>query len=324
VAQKPWAVRQLFHGAVALKTWLVRRALPAGLLDRVVFRRTRAATGGRLKIAITGGAQINPRVQTLIAAAVCPMIHGYGLTEASGLVSVQLPGDTTLANVGPPVPSVEMKLIDVPEAGYYARSGRGEVCVRGPSVFQGYLDDDAATRAAVDSDGWLHTGDIGEWTPRGQLAVIDRKKNLVKLASGEYVALEALETAYSGSKYVGNICVVADAHMARPCAIVNMDRAMVAHWAAEAEADAEAVAVAEPGAEAADMRRLCALVYQDLLAVARQSGLRGQQILADVCIDPDLWTPENGMLTAASKLRRAAIHRRNAAKLDEMNPAPPI
>ncbi|KAJ2753835.1 long-chain fatty acid-CoA ligase, partial [Coemansia nantahalensis] len=160
------------------------------------------------------------------------------------------------------------------------------------------------------------------WTPRGQLAVIDRKKNLVKLASGEYVALEALETAYSGSKYVGNICVVADAHMARPCAIVNMDRAMVAHWAAEAEAEAEAAA--EPGAEAADMRRLCALVYQDLLAVARQSGLRGQQILADVCIDPDLWTPENGMLTAASKLRRAAIHRRNAAKLDEMNPAPPI
>ncbi|KAJ2707293.1 long-chain fatty acid-CoA ligase, partial [Coemansia spiralis] len=144
------------------------------------------------------------------------------------------------------------------------------------------------------------------------LAIIDRKNNLVKLATGEFVALEALESAYSSSKYVSNICVVAAAHMARPCAIVNMDPTMVAHWAAEAQL---------PRAdETADTRPFCALVYQDLMAVARHSGLRGQQLLADVRIDPDLWTPENGMLTAASKLRRPAIHRRNASKLDEMNP----
>ncbi|KAJ2779038.1 long-chain fatty acid-CoA ligase [Coemansia javaensis] len=310
VDQRPWAVRQLFHAAVELKTWLVRRGLPTGLLDCVVFKKTRAATGGRLKIAITGGAQINPHVQKLVAAAVCPMIHGYGLTEASGLVAVQIPGDTTLGNVGPPVPSVEMKLVDVPEAGYFARDGRGEVCVRGPSVFQGYLGDDPQAREAVTEDGWLRTGDIGEWTPRGQLAIIDRRKNLVKLVSGEYVALEALESAYSSSKYVTNICVVADAHMARPCAIVNMDPAAVAHWAAEARLCA--------ADDVADSRPFREMVYGDLLAVARQCRLQRQQILADIRIDPDLWTPENGMLTAASKLRRAAIHKRNAKRLQEI------
>ncbi|KAJ1827383.1 long-chain fatty acid-CoA ligase, partial [Coemansia sp. RSA 2703] len=192
VARRPWAIRCVFHAAVALKTWLACRGLPTGLLDTIVFRRTRQATGGRLKIAIAGGAPVNAHVQRFISAAVCPMIHGYGLSEASGLVAVQLPGDTSVANVGPPVPSVEIKLVDVPAAGYYARHGQGEVWVRGPSVFQGYLNDAALTRETVTDDGWLRTGDIGQWTPLGQLQIIDRRRNLVKLAHGEYVALEAL------------------------------------------------------------------------------------------------------------------------------------
>ncbi|KAJ2860958.1 long-chain fatty acid-CoA ligase, partial [Coemansia asiatica] len=133
VSQRPWLIQQLFHGAISLKAWLVSYGLPTFLLDNVVFRRTRLATGSRLKIAITGGAQVNPHVQRFIAATVCPMIHGYGLSEASGLVTVQIPGDLTVANVGPPVPSVEIKLVDVPDAGYFARNGQGEVWVRGPS-----------------------------------------------------------------------------------------------------------------------------------------------------------------------------------------------
>ncbi|KAJ2392471.1 long-chain fatty acid-CoA ligase [Coemansia sp. RSA 2611] len=305
VARRPWAVQQLFHGAVRLKTWLAQRGLPTWPLDSIVFKKTRLGTGGCLKIAIAGGAPLNAHVQRFIAAAVCPVIQGYGLTEASGLVAVQLPGDASVGNVGVPVPSVEIKLVDAADAGYFARRGQGEICVRGPSVFQGYLGDAAATRAAVDADGWLHTGDIGEWTPRGQLRVIDRKKNLVKLACGEYVALEALEAAYSTAPLVANVCVVASVQLARPCALVNVDPAVAA-------------LVSEDPAEAAGCPELRARVAADLAAAAQRNGLQRQELLAAIRIDCEPWTAENGMLTAANKLCRRAIARANQAQLDEM------
>ncbi|KAJ2730957.1 long-chain fatty acid-CoA ligase [Coemansia sp. BCRC 34962] len=293
VSQRPAAIQWLFHAAVEAKTWLSAWSLPTGLLDAVVFRRTRAATGGCLKIAITGGAQISAPVQKFIAAAICPMIHGYGLTEASGLVSVQIPGDLSLGNVGAPMPSIEVKLADVPEAGYFAANQQGEILVRGPSVFKGYLDNDELTRETVTEDGWLRTGDIGQWVQGGRLAVIDRIKNLIKLATGEYVALEALESAYAASAYVTHICVVADARMRRPCALVSL---------------------AEPlgGDVTADV------VFTDLLSAGRAVGLPPPHMLAHICIDPESWTPENGLLTAANKLRRAAIYRRNEPRLLEM------
>ncbi|KAI9504361.1 long-chain fatty acid-CoA ligase [Coemansia spiralis] len=280
-------VQRIFYGAVELKTLLARWGAPTGWLDQVVFRKTRAATGN-LKIAIAGGAQISPLVHKFVSAAICPMIHGYGLSEASGLVSVQIPGDATLGNIGAPVPSVEIKLVSVPELGYHARDGRGEILVRGPSVFKGYLNNASATDEAL-SDGWLRTGDIGEWAEGGRLAIIDRQKNLVKLVTGEYVALEALESTYSNSCLVSNICVVADARMAQPIALVNT-------------------------ADAADP----AAVFADLVRVGREAGLGRRQLLTCIRVDPELWTPENGMLTAASKLRRKDIAKRNDARLREM------
>ncbi|KAJ2744921.1 long-chain fatty acid-CoA ligase [Coemansia sp. BCRC 34301] len=286
VSLKPTLVQWLFHAAVEAKAWLSKWGLPTGLLDSVVFRRTRNGTGGCLKIAITGGAQISAPMQKFIASAVCPMIHGYGLTEASGLVAVQLPGDTSLGNVGSPVPSVEIKLVDVPSAGYWAANQQGEICVRGPSVFQGYIDG----TGGVGVDGWLHTGDVGEWVHGGRLAVIDRIRNLVKMASGEFVALEALESAYAGCAYVAYICVIADARLRRPCALVSL---------------------AEPNVPNS-------LVMDGLLEAGRAAGLPYQHMLAHIRVDPEPWTPENGMLTAACKLRRAAIHQRNAALLKEM------
>ncbi|KAJ1671241.1 long-chain fatty acid-CoA ligase [Coemansia sp. RSA 25] len=295
VARHPAPVRWLFHAAVAAKAWLAPRGLPARVLDAVVFRRTRAATGGRLKLAITGGAPISAPMQAFIAAAVCPVLHGYGLTEASGLVAVQLPGDASLANVGAPVPSVEVKLVDVPGAGYYAANQQGEICVRGPSVFRGYLD---GSCDALDADGWLRTGDVGQWVAGGRLAVIDRIRNLIKLASGEFVALEALEAAYAASAHVAHVCVVADARMRRPCALVSL-------VADEHHVDHVDRATADE-------------VFADLLAAGRAAGLPPPHMLAQIRIDPEPWTAENGLLTAASKLRRAAIHKRNERLLRDM------
>ncbi|KAJ2618906.1 long-chain fatty acid-CoA ligase, partial [Coemansia sp. RSA 1694] len=234
VDKSSWLVRKLFYSAVELKNTLRGYNMPHNFMDSIVFKKTREATGGRLKFVITGGAPINRNVQKLMTAALCPMIQGFGLTEASGLVAVQLPSDSSFNNVGSPCPSVEMKLVDVPEAKYFARNGQGEVWIRGPSIFKGYLDNDELTKETVTEDGWLKTGDIGEWTEQGQLSIIDRRKNLVKLVSGEYIALEALESTYKNSLFIHNICVFADSRMTQPCAIVNIDENLIAHMADEA------------------------------------------------------------------------------------------
>ncbi|KAJ2766387.1 long-chain fatty acid-CoA ligase [Coemansia nantahalensis] len=312
VNRSSWLVRKLFYGAVELKNALRNHSLPHQFMDNIVFKKTQDATGGRLKFVITGGAPINRDVQKLMNAALCPMIQGYGMTEASGLLAVQLPHDATFNNVGAPCPSVEMKLVDVPEANYYAGDGKGEVWVRGPSVFRGYLGNDELTRETVTEDGWLKTGDIGQWTAQGQLAIIDRRKNLVKLASGEYIALEALESTYKNSLYIHNICVVADGRMMQPCAIVNIDPQQI-----DQLADKAGVAYRNPSEIAASPEFVRA-VLADLHAVARHNGLTKLETLAAIRVDAELWAPENGKLTPAMKLKRPEIAAHNHTQLMEM------
>lgn len=87
-----------------------------------------------------------------------------------------------LGQVGPPIPCCKIKLVDVPDMNYYAKDGRGEVCIYGYNVFVGYYKDEEKTREALDDDGWLHTGDIGCWTAEGTLMLIDRKKHIFKLS----------------------------------------------------------------------------------------------------------------------------------------------
>ena len=100
--------------------------------------------------------------------------------------------------MGPPLPSARIRLVDVPEMDCFAKDGRGEICVKGPGVFQGYLNDPEKTAEALDEDGWLHTGDIGTWQQNGSLKVVDRKKHIFKMAQGEYIAPEKIENIYLG------------------------------------------------------------------------------------------------------------------------------
>lgn len=94
-------------------------------------------------------------------------------------------GDSVPGHVGVPSPCNAVKLVDVPELGYYAKDNAGEICVRGANVFKGYYKNEPETNAVLDKDGWLHTGDIGRWTDRGTLKIVDRKKHIFKLAQGK-------------------------------------------------------------------------------------------------------------------------------------------
>lgn len=112
------------------------------------------------------------------------MIEAYGQTEGSGAATNTNLDETTAGHVGPPNACSEIKLVDVPELNYFVTDKphpRGEICVRGPGIFPGYLKDDKKTREAVDDEGWLHSGDVGIMQPNGTLVVIDRIKNVFKV-----------------------------------------------------------------------------------------------------------------------------------------------
>jgi long-chain acyl-CoA synthetase len=160
---------------------LDRLALP--LLRRLVARPVLARLGGRLRLAVLGGAAMDPALSRFFIGLGLPILQGYGMTEASPVVSVNVLGDNDPDTVGRPLANVEVSL-----------SERGEILVRGPSVMLGYWRDAGATAQAIDRERWLHTGDLGEWRD-GRLAIRGRLKDVLVLSNGEKLPPQDVEIA---------------------------------------------------------------------------------------------------------------------------------
>eukprot|EP00116_Pleurobrachia_bachei_P004989 sb/3465251/ len=194
----PSVMQKLFNYGVASKVSEVEAGVVKNdtVWDKVFFRKIQDKLGGRVKVVMSGSAPIQDHViQWFRAVLGVNIIEGYGQTESTAATTIYLFGDTVPGHVGVPSPEFEVKLVDVPEMGYYTRDGTGEVCVRGPGVFKGYYKQPEKT-AEVLVDGWLHSGDIGTWIEGGRLKLIDRKKNIFKLAQGEYIAPDKIELVY--------------------------------------------------------------------------------------------------------------------------------
>ena len=193
-------VRNLFWSALAAKCFLISSGLPgSGILDAAVFKKIKEATGGRLKLCMNGGGPVAKDTQRFISFAIAPMISGYGLTETTAMGALNNPTHWTDSALGDIPASIEIKLVDVPDVGYFTdrTPPQGEIWIRGASVIETYYDNEKETQEAITSDGWFKTGDIGEFDKNGHLKLIDRKKNLVKTLNGEYIALE--KVPYSAS-----------------------------------------------------------------------------------------------------------------------------
>ncbi|ORX50218.1 acetyl-CoA synthetase-like protein [Hesseltinella vesiculosa] len=308
-------IPSIFNAAIELKDYLASYGLPTWLIDRVVFKQVKLQLGGRLRYGLSGGAPLATETQRFLSVALCPIVGGYGMTESVGMCTILSPEYFALGDMGAPVPCTEIKLVDVPEAGYFATNKpkpQGEIYIRGPSVTSGYYLQDDVTKQAFTEDGWLMTGDIGEWNETGTLSIIDRKKNLVKLSNGEYIALEKLESKYKSAMFVENMCVYADPLYPRPVALlVPVENQLVAlakenDWPTN---DFTALCAS------ADTRKLVLdLLQQHALAC----GLKGAEIIADVWICKDLWTTESGLVTAAQKLKRHDIKAAFQKELDQM------
>ncbi|AWP18011.1 Long-chain-fatty-acid--CoA ligase 5 [Scophthalmus maximus] len=184
--------------------------------DKLIFHKVQESLGGRVRVMVTGAAPISPSVLNFLRAALgCQIFEAYGQTECTAGCTFTMPGDATSGHVGAPLPCNIVKLVDVEEMNYFASNGEGEVCIKGVNVFKGYLKDPEKTTEALDEDRWLHTGDIGKWLPSGVLKIIDRKKNIFKLAQGEYIAPEKIENVYVRSGPVAQVFVHGDSLQVR-------------------------------------------------------------------------------------------------------------
>lgn len=320
-------VKGMFWGAMSAKAFLLNNGFPganlgASILDAIVFKKLKEATGGCLRIMMNGGGPISKDTQKFLSMAIAPMIGGYGLTETSAMGALNDPMAWNPDALGDVPASVEIKLVDFADAGYLTKNSppQGEILIRGGSVTSGYYDNEEETKSSLTEDGWFMTGDIGEFDVHGHLKIIDRKKNLVKTLNGEYIALEKLESIYRSCPVVGNICVYAAEDQDKPIAIIVPIEAALKKIASENGIEGNTLEALVHN------EKLKRLVLQQLQGSGRAGGLKGIEIINGVVLSDEEWTPQNvgppiplceaqihtnnqsqGFMTAAQKLQRKKI-----------------
>eukprot|EP00800_Vazella_pourtalesii_P017344 TRINITY_DN524_c0_g2_i2.p1 TRINITY_DN524_c0_g2~~TRINITY_DN524_c0_g2_i2.p1 ORF type:complete len:659 (+),score=132.98 TRINITY_DN524_c0_g2_i2:47-2023(+) len=278
--------------------------------DRLVFKRFQEGLGGRVRIAITGAAPLSPEVLTFLRCALgCFVLEGYGQTECTAGATISLPGESTAGHVGPPLPCNIVKVVDVPEMEYYAKNGEGEVCFKGPNVFKGYLHDEAKTKDTIDSDGWLHSGDIGKWLENGCLKIIDRKKHIVKLSNGEYIAPEKIENCYTRHPAIMQAFVHANSLYPFPIAILVADPDTFVGWT-------KSHGFTGTIQELCCNKEVIKKIVSDLDEDGKEYGLNPFERIKQICLVVDQFTVENDMLTPTFKLKRLEVVKNYQTNID--------
>ncbi len=210
VEHSPYYRRRLFRFAMAVGRKVFQRQhrgddIPTALrwrkeiADRLVFSRLRERVGGRVRLLVSGGAPLDPKIAEFFNHAGLPLLEGYGLTETSPVVACNRPGALRLGTVGPLVPGVEVTIAD-----------DQEILVRGPNVMQGYFGRPEATRAVLDENGTFHTGDVGALDEDGFLSITDRKKDLIISAGGKNISPQKIENLLKREVTIADLCLIGD------------------------------------------------------------------------------------------------------------------
>jgi len=278
--------------------------------DLLVFRKIHQTLGGRVRLILTGAAPIAAKTLGFLRCVFgCVVLEGYGQTEATCCATMTVPGDFESGHVGIPFCCNEVKLVDVPEMNYFAAQDTGEICFRGANVFLGYFKNPKITQETVDSDGWLHSGDIGKWLPNGTLKIIDRKKALFKLAQGEYIAPEKIENIYVRHSLVAQAFVWGDSHQSALVGIFVVDEAAVESWMQKNNLPKQSVK------EVCKSPALIDFVLKGLTDLGKQNGLNNLEQVRAIYLSADPFTVENDLLTPTFKSKRNNIQKRYAEEI---------
>ena len=277
--------------------------LQHALFDRLVYARLRAAVGGRVQYAISGGAALGERLGHFFRGAGITVLEGYGLTETSAAATVNRPERNKIGTVGLPLPGVAVRIDD-----------DGEILMRGPNIFGGYRNNPPATAEVLDDDGWLRTGDLGALDDEGFLRVTGRKKELIVTAGGKNVAPAVLEDRLRAHPLVSQSMVVGDGRPYIAC-LITIDADTLEHWKAQhgkpASADAATLA-ADP-----ELTAEIQLAVDDAnKAVSRAESIRRFRILRTD------FTEANGYLTPSLKVRRPVVAADFAADIEALYSQP--
>ncbi|XP_056149480.1 long-chain-fatty-acid--CoA ligase 1-like isoform X5 [Lampris incognitus] len=310
-SMKRWLLEFAFRRKEAeLKKGIIRRD---SIWDRLIFRKVQASLGGRVRLMITGAAPISPTVLTFLRVALgCQFYEGYGQTECTGGCTFTMPGDWNAGHVGAPLTCNFVKLVDVAEMNYLATNGEGEVCVKGPNVFQGYLKDPEKTKETIDADGWVHTGDIGKWLPNGTLKIVDRKKHIFKLAQGEYVAPEKIENIYVRSDALAQVFVHGDSLQACLVAVVVPDPDFLCGWVKKT------LGMDSSYLELCGREEVKTAILKDMVRLGKEGGLKSFEQVKAIYIHTELFSVQNGLLTPTLKTKRADLQRHFRPQIDEL------
>lgn len=268
------------------------------LFAKLVYGKVRAAMGGNLRLAFSGGGPLGERLTHFFAGIGLDIYEGYGLTETGPTLTLNRPGAWKPGTVGRPVAGTTIRIAD-----------DGEILAKGPQVFQGYWDNPDATAETFDEEGWFLTGDIGQLDDQGFLRITGRKKELLVTAAGKNVAPAPLEDRLRAHELVSQAVVIGDA---RPfiAALVTLDEQAFAQWAAEHGLDGKPMAEL---CEADELRSVIQSAIDDANAsVSRAESIREFAILSrDLSIEEDELTP-------TLKVRRAVVEKSYAAAIEQI------
>nr|WP_202495011.1 long-chain fatty acid--CoA ligase [Streptomyces sp. SID4982] len=267
--------------------------------DALVYGKLREAFGGRLRACVSGASALAPEIGYFFSGAGIHILEGYGLTETSAASFVN-PGEAyRTGTVGKPMPGCEVRIAD-----------DGEILLRGPGVMEGYHQQPEKTAEVLESDGWFHTGDIGELSADGYLRITDRKKDLIKTSGGKYVAPAEVEGQFKAvCPYVSNI-LVHGADRNYCTALIALDEAAILKWAADngLEGRSYAEVVAAP--------QTVELV--DGFVKQLNEGLQRWQTIKKFRLLPRDLDVEHGEITPSLKLKRPVVEREYKGLIDEM------
>lgn len=267
------------------------------VFDKLVYGKLRAALGGRCEYAVSGGAPLGDRLGHFYRGIGVNVLEGYGLTETTAALTVNLPDAQKVGTVGRPIQGTSVRV-----------GSDGELLVKGGQVFAGYWHNDAATDEVKDSEGWFHTGDVGEIDDEGFVRITGRKKEILVTAGGKNVAPAVLEDRLRAHLLIDQCVVVGDG---RPFigVLVTLDRETIGPWAEQHGKSTDiAVLLDDPDVHA----EIAEAVEEANKAVSKAESIRKFTIL------PGEWTEEGGQLTPSLKLKRAVVMRECVDEIEEL------